>query len=354
MRIEEIDANFKLDTVKEPDIVWHSAKDAPFRTYGVYYAEEEECYRRIPKDVTKQINVRIECLAHTTAGGRLRFTTDARYIAVKCLAAPGNVMPHMPATGSVGFSLCDETGRFWGKFAPDVKAVTAASAFAFEECRVTDGKTHTYTLYFPLYHGVKAIFIGLPQDASLCPPPPYRNERPVVFYGSSITQGGCASRPGNDYAGLLSEWCNTDIVNLGFSGNAKGEPPIAEYIAALDPAVFVYDYDYNASTPEELSATHEPFFRVFREKCPETPVIILSRPNYDPTNKYYHGQRLIIEKTYENAIAAGDKNVYILDAMALFGEHHREHCTVDRVHPNDLGFYRMAEAVYPVLSKLLK
>ena len=353
--IEEIDKNFSLNSATEPDVVWRSAKDTPFRTYGIYYHEEEECYRRLPKDVTTQIeNVRIEWLAHTTSGGRLRFTTNARYIAVKCLAAPGDVMTHMPATGSIGFSLCDETGHFWGKISPAVTAVTATTPFAFEECRVTDGKTHTYTLYFPLYHGVKALFIGLPKDANLCPPPAYKNERPVVFYGSSITQGGCASRPGNDYANLLSEWCNTDIVNLGFSGNAKGEIPLAKHIAALDPAVFVFDYDYNAASTEELSATHEPFFHAFREKRPDTPVIILSRPNYDPSNAYFVRQRHVIEKTYENAVASGDKNVYLIDAMALFGERNRDHCTVDRVHPNDLGFYRMAEAVYPVLSPLLK
>lgn len=354
MRIEEIDANFKLNAVKEPDVVWHSVKDVPFRTYGILYSEEEECYRRVPKEVTQQIqNPLIEWISHTTAGGRVRFTTDARYVAVRCVAAPGGLVSHMPATGSVGFSLTNEENVFFGRVSPEVASVTADAPFAFEGKILTDSKRHTYTLHFPLYHGVKAVFIGLPDGAELSAPTHYTHERPVVFYGSSITQGGCASRPDNCYTGLLCEWCDTDILNLGFSGNAKGEIPMAEFIAETDPSVFVFDYDYNAPTPEHLAATHEPFFRAFRAKRPDTPVIILSRPNYNPANKYHCEQRRIIEETYENAVAAGDKNVYIIPAEALFGENDRQHCTVDRVHPNDLGFYRMAKAVYPILSKIL-
>lgn len=354
MKIEEIDTNFKLDSIDEPDIAWHSVKSAPFRTYGIYYAEETECYRRLPKTVTDQIgNVHLEWLAQATAGGRVRFTTNARYVAVKCLALPGNIVPHMPITGSMGFTLTNEEGILLGKVVPQPTVVTDTAPFAFEAKLPADGKRHTYTLHFPLYNGVKDVFVGLPSSAELAEPTPYTHEKPVVFYGSSITQGGCASRPDNCYSALLCEWCDTDVINLGFSGNAFGEKCMAEHIASLNPAVFVYDYDYNAPSIEHLAATHESFFLAFRERCPHTPIIILSRPNYNASNHCHQCQRRVIEKTYENAVFAGDKNVYIIPAEALFGERDRQHCTVDRVHPNDLGFYRMAEAVYPVLAKIL-
>ena len=171
-----------------------------------------------------------------------------------------------------------------------------------------------------------------------------------MYYGSSVTQGGCASRPGMSYQGIISRRFDYDFINLGFSGNAKGEDAIAEYIKNLDMSVFVYDYDYNAPTVEHLNSTHEKMFKTIRKVNPNLPVIMMSRPKFNLTE--IEEQRLnIIKTTYENAILKGDKNVYLLDGKKLT-ELCKNDGTVDNCHPTDLGFFSMAKAVGDIIEKI--
>ena len=130
----------------------------------------------------------------------------------------------------------------------------------------------------PAYVRDLCLELGLDTGAAIRPAPSYPNKK-VVFYGSSITQGACASRPGNSYEAMVARRFGFDYVNLGFSGNAKGEDTMAAYIAGLDMDVFVYDYDHNAPTLEHLAKTHEPFFNIIREKRPDLPVVMISRPS---------------------------------------------------------------------------
>ena len=178
-----------------------------------------------------------------------------------------------------------------------------------------------------------------------------RFDKPIVFYGSSITQGGVASRPGNAYTAIASRRLCCDHINLGFSGSAKGESEIAEYIAGLDMKAFVYDYDHNAPNSEHLRLTHEKLYRRIRESHSDIPYIMISKPT-----GYEHDRvrRAIIMDTYRNAVNDGDENVYFLDGATLFVGDEREACTVDGCHPNDLGFYRFAKALEPILKACLK
>lgn len=112
-------------------------------------------------------------------------------------------------------------------------------------------------------------------------PTPYSIEKPIVFYGSSITQGGCASRPGNSYTHIICRWLDANMVNLGFSGNAKGEPEMAELISQIDMGALVMDYDHNAPDAEYLLNTHENFFKIIRSNHPYLPVIFVSKPDFD-------------------------------------------------------------------------
>ena len=181
------------------------------------------------------------------------------------------------------------------------------------------------------------------------PPDPQKIGKPIVFYGSSITQGGCASRPANNYTTMLCRAVDAPQINLGFSGSAKGEIALAEAIGKLDMAVFVLDYDYNAPSAEHLAKTHEPFFKAVRKANPDVPVIMLSKCSWISP-----ARRDIIKKTYDNAVRGGDKNVWFIDGQELFGEPGQNMCTVDHCHPNDLGFYMMYRRVLPVLLEALK
>lgn len=220
------------------------------------------------------------------------------------------------------------------------------------------GKMDDFVLDLPLYGGCEAVEIGLAPDAKLAEPTPHKVKLPVLFYGSSITQGGCASRPGNAYTSRLCKTVDAPQVNLGFSGSGKGEISIAKAIAGVKLSAFVCDYDHNAPNPEHLKATHEKFFKAIRAKQPDVPVIFMSAcdtwTEFPEICKDKKIRRDIIYKTYENAVKKGDKHVYFIDGKDLFGKSERSACTVDRCHPNDLGFERMYRAVLPVLRKALK
>ena len=206
-----------------------------------------------------------------------------------------------------------------------------------------------YVINFQLYNDVKRLYLGFKKGSTVEHGEKYAIDKPIVYYGSSITQDECASRPGNQYQGFISQRFNADFINLGFSGSAKGEPALAKYIGSLEMSTFVYDYDYNSPSDEHYQDTHEAFFKKFREARPDTPVIIVTRPF--PCNL----KRIeIARKTYENAVAAGDKNVVFVDGRTLFGEEFKTCCTVDGCHPTDLGFYRMATVIGDALERFLK
>jgi hypothetical protein len=206
---------------------------------------------------------------------------------------------------------------------------------------------------FPLYSDATSLHIGLHRQYRAGEGGFYANDRPVVFYGFSITQGGCASRPGNCYQNFLSRQLDMDYINLGFSGSAKAEPAIAAYIADLEMQAFVCDYDYNAPDGDYLQNTHKHLYDVIRQQQPELPYIILSRPDVDRYPEDARKRREIIYATYREAMNNGDRQVYFIDGKKLFSGNEREACTVDGIHPNDLGFYRMAEAIGSVLARIL-
>lgn len=353
MNIEEIDKNFALSPVNEPDVVWHDARELPFSLHGVFYDESEGRYRRIPSDVAAATSGGVADLSRCTAGGRLRFASDSPYVAVKCVTRSKGVMPHMTIAGRYGFSIYKD-GIFYSIYSPQFAQIPKESnlPMAFSELRRPHAAMGEITLYFPLYGEVSELYIGLSKDAIIDPPKPYRHEKPILFYGSSITQGGCASRPGNDYVNKVCALLDTDFINLGFSGNAKGEPVMADYLASLDPSVYVLDYDHNAPSVEHLKRTHLPLYRKIREKHPTTPIVLISKPDFENDGNASL-RRDVIRETYHVARSEGDKNIHFIDGETLFGKDLREMCTVDRCHPNDLGFYRMTETVYPVLERIL-
>lgn len=304
----------------------------------------------MPEAVAKTVSPGVYALHTNTAGGRVRFATNSPRIHIRAkLDNPGK-MPHFALTGSCGFDLY--TGRrYAGTFVPpfDVKKKFESTLTVPED--LNDGTMRTYTLHFPLYSDVISLHIGIDKDAALCAPEAYRFEKPVVYYGSSITQGGCASRPGNAYENIVSAVLDCDHINLGFSGNAKGEDTMVAYLANLDMRVFVCDYDHNAPTVQHLLETHEKLFHAVRGKHPDLPVVFMTRPQFYLTRD--EQERLaVVRRTYENALAAGDRNVYFLPGPGLLEESVRDTALVDNCHPNDSGFVSMANAVIRVLRNI--
>ena len=356
MNITEIDKNFKLTVVKEPDVKWLDIKNEPFIIKGVSYYENEKRYRRMPEEVANRVSVGVNLLSTNTSGGRVRFVTDSPFIALRAVIPAPGIMSHMPIVGTCGFSIYSNN-NFIGMCTPDIitcsKENIVDNKVAFEGVKYPKSGKNLIEIYFPLYNGVCELFVGIKDGCILEKAPEYTHELPVLFYGSSITQGGCASRPGNDYISHLERWLDTDIYNLGFSGNAKAEQTMCDYIANQKVSTYVIDYDHNAPTVEHLENTHFNLYKTIREKNANTPIVFISKPDFD-YDPFGVERRTIIFNTYNTALKNGDKNVYYIDGETLFGDEDRDACTVDTCHPNDLGFYRMAKNIYPTLKKLLK
>jgi len=351
MTIEQIDENFKLSTVKEEDVEWINANDTVFSLSGVFYDEKNARYARLDDETAQRISADLRVLATHTSGGRLRFVTDSPYVAVKAVIPKGWFMNHIPVVATYGFSLYAD-GRFEGIYTPDAVALMQAEKrFAFEGIRkFSSVKNRAVELYFPLYNGVEQLYIGVKKGSSIKKAACF--DKWIVFYGSSITQGGCASRPGNDYAALVSRWLNVDYLNLGFSGNGKAEPLMAEYLASLHADLYVLDYDYNAPNVDYLATTHLPLYKKIREKNQNAPIVLISKPDFE-YDAFASRRRDIIAETYQYAKKQGDKWISFIEGERLYGTFGRDGCSVDTCHPNDLGFYRIAETLLPVLKKYL-
>ncbi len=355
MRLDELDVNFAIgDQLQQlTDIEWHDVRDGAFSLHGLCTPppEGDEAFHRIPTDVAAATSPSVQALNYHTAGVRACFQTDSPYLALLCeLRTPMELMSHMPLSGSQGFDLyrreSDGSTRFFKRafFPPMTPGILGFSG----QVALPSDRPYTYTLGFPLYGTVKRLLFGVKGGSVLKPVDPYTGGAPVVFYGSSITQGGCASRPGNSYEGHLSRRFGFDYKNLGFSGSAKGERAIVDFMASLDMSVFVCDYDHNAPDLAHLQATLEPLYRTIRASHPTTPFIFASSPGV----RTGEPRRLHVKEVYERVKAEGDDNVYFVDGAHMFDGDGADTCTMEGCHPNDLGFYRMYQSFADVFSKL--
>ncbi len=351
MDISKIDHNFSfVSTVDIPGLKFYCALESPFSVHGLLH--EGGAYRRMTEAVAKQVSDGVHWLHSNTAGGRVRFRTDSPYIAIHAEMPEACFLSHCALTGTACFDLYRKDANGKEKFVESFKR-TVENRCGYEAVLYPEGEgMREYTINFPTYSGVYQLYIGLDEHAVIEAPQPYQVKTPVVFYGSSITQGACASRPGSSYEAIASRRLCFDYVNLGFSGNAKGEQVMADYLASLPMSVFVCDYDYNAPTVEHLAATHENLYKTVRKQHPDIPVIFMSRPVYE-LSQDAKARLQVIRTTYENAQKAGDQNVYLLDGPTLMAMA-EDDGMVDCAHPNDFGFGSMAKAVGDVLEQIWK
>lgn len=356
MKIQQIDKNLAVDTnINIKELNFDEVRNLEVDIYGLYKPQTKGRFRRLPSEVAHILGKETFELSENTSGGRLRFVTNSKKLVLKAYMPNKCLMSHMTFCGSSGFDLyVKENGHFLyrGSFIPPIgKKDGYISEILFENTTKRECIIH-----FPLYDKVEKLELGIYKGAHLHRGLPYKTNKPVVFYGSSITQGGCASRPGNSYSALLSRMLDFDFINLGFSGRALGEKEMVAYLSSLPMSCLFFDYDHNAEEPEYLQKTHSQAYRIFREKQPQTPIIFVTRtdlPTFEKIEKIAK-MRKIIYKTYSSALSLGDKNVYFIDGQKVFCGINYDACTVDGVHPNDYGFVKMANYFSPVLQNVLR
>ena len=361
--VERLDKNLKSNAViAEKDCVFRDIRAfSEFDIYGLVNPKTTDEFHRVPLDVCDKIGAGMQYFGRNTAGGRVRFSTNSKYVALR-VKMPEIHLRNMNYAGSAGFDLYidgEKDSKFYKMFIPP---------FAFDG--VWQGiiylpggrKARNLTICFPLYCLVQKVEIGLQKSATLGHGKEYTYKKPIVFYGGSHVQGASANKPGNAVSHFVSRHFDVDFVNLGFSGNALGEVEMAEFIGSIDASLLVMEYDHNAPTVEYLKKTHYPFYETVRRMRPDMPIIMVSKHDYYICSYYVKSQKENVERrktvieSYERALAAGDKNVYFIDGKDLLKGPNREDCTVDGVHPTDLGFYRMAGKFIKFIekNKLLK
>ncbi len=350
MDISVIDKNLSLCCQLPEDVEWHDIHEEVFTLYGLL-DNEEKGFSRLPEELAKGISEALYNLSLCTAGGRLRFKTNSPYVALKVKLRGASLMSHMAFLNSGGFDIY-ENNAFGSKYKGSYRPPCSSDA-TFADVAWIGGHLADLTLNFPSYGGVEYISVGLKKGAILEKTDGYKNMAPIVFYGSSITQGGCASRPGIIYENFVSRRFNVDYVNLGFSGNGLAEDEVVEYMASLPMSIFVSDYDHNAPTVEHLEKTHYRMYEKIRAAHPNIPYIMISKPDIDS-----HGDagilcRNVVYESYIKAFGKGDRNVYYIDGKRLFAGEDRGDCMADGCHPNDIGMYRFADALIGELQKIL-
>lgn len=352
-----VDPNMLVNTtIGDAEVVWHDVRQAPFALHGFFEPLTEEIFRRVPVAVAEATSPSVAKLAQESAGGRVRFSTDSPYIAIRAKYRVVGRSSHMTLVSTAGFDLYAD-GEFGSRFIKEFRMPYDMTDSYEQIAYLESAAMRSLTVNFPVHAVVESLQIGLKPDARLEAPRPYRAVDPVVIYGSSIVHGTAASRPGLIYPSILARSLNVDVYNLGFSGNAKGEPAMAEWIATLPMSIFVCDYDHNAPSPEYLEQTHYAFYETVRKRNPDLPYVMITRPNFWTcwrTHEEITQRREVIMRSYLKAREAGDKNVYFTDGFSFWSEPHTYEFAMDGVHPNDAGFVRMADGIGTVLRYIFE
>ncbi len=335
-------------------IDWYDLKKLPLEGRG--WTETAAFYDRLPAKAEALVRKDVWNLSRHSAGLCVRFTTASPAIHCRWTVTSTNLaMPHMPATGVSGVDLYAKHQGTWRWLAcgfPREQTNQAAlvSGLPAEE--------REYLLYLPLYNGVSEVELGVARGVTVAASPGYGagKEKPIVFYGTSITQGGCASRPGMVHTAILQRRLGRPVINLGFSGNGRMEAELGRLLAELDPAVYVLDCLPNINAAEVRERT-EPLVKILREAHPQTPILLVEDRSYSD-NFLVQSKRMRNDESrkelrgaFERLQQAGVPGLHYLEGEHLLGADNEG--TVDSSHPTDLGFVRQADAFEAALRPIL-
>jgi hypothetical protein len=353
-------ATFGLAVLLAQDPAAHPAPrvvDArELRIEGQGFADTAAPWDRLPARARSIVRAEVWDLSRHSAGIAVRFATDARSIAVHWRLAPGErALVHMPATGASGVDLyarSDAGWRWLGCGQPRAEDNVARFTHGLEGIR-------EFLLYLPLFHAVLEVGIEVPVGAKLDRPAPRPEaaRAPIVFYGTSITQGASASRPGMCHVAMLGRQLDREVVNLGFSGQGRLDLELADLLGEIAAAVYVLDCLPNLDA-KDVTARAVAFVRQLRQRRPETPIVLVEdRTLADawarPERAAAHADRRAALRAAFTALqAAGVGNLHHQEGHLLLGDD--AEATVDGSHPTDLGFARQAAAMLPLLRGLLR
>lgn len=355
---EPLLAAFQVNNSKIKDnIAWYNVED--WGIEGRAWSETKSYFDRLPAKAEKTVRAAVWGLSRHSAGMVARFASNSKNIRVRYeLTKPNLAMAHMPATGVSGVDLYAENelgeSRWVNVSRPASQKVNASLAANIN--LLPENKSRNFSLYLPLYNGVKTLEIGVDQSSEFKGHSP-RKEKPILFYGTSIMHGACASRPGMSISSILGRRLNTPVINLGFSGNGKMESEVVDLICEKDISVFVVDClpNMNATLVKERTI---PLVKQFRKTHPTTPILLVEDRTFTNSEffknrtEHHAASRRELKAAYTTLIQSGAKNVHYLTGKELLGVDGEG--ATDGSHPNDLGMMRYADAYEKALKPILK
>ncbi len=329
----------------DPDgkTLWYDAKDLLVEGKG--WTDTDAFYDRLPSKAKGRVIAPVWDLSHQSAGMAVRFAVSSSSIKVRWTVTNSKdlAMPHMPATGVSGVDLYTKdaktgTWRFVNNGRPE--GATSTASFA-----TRDGQP--CLLYLPLYNGVSSVEVGVPKEDKISVPEASSLGKPIVFYGTSITQGACASRPGMAATAIVGRRLDVPVINLGFSGAGVMELEMGKLMAELDPSAYVIDCLWNM-WPQQVEERTEPLVKALRAAHPTTPIFLVEDSSvwgFTPTSK-----GIILRKIVQKLKDEGVKDIYFISNKGMLGDD--TEATVDTTHPSDLGMMRQAEVFIREMSFL--
>jgi lysophospholipase L1-like esterase len=340
---------------------YYSIKDKRFNVFGST-ALNEEGYNRFnlsERELIQPISQDVCYLSTMPAGINVKFKTTSPNIYARVRLNEKANMPHMPATGQCGVDL-----YFYSEELKDFALHNVATFDTTKdqyELRIGSFETseeRRFIINLPLYMGVKEVEIGVDDEYEINGDT-FNNDGRIVVYGTSITQGGCVSRPGMLYTNLLSRWLDCEFLNYGFSGAAMGEKEVASIIGTRNKQkLFIIDIEANAGIDERMEQRLPAFIDEYHRLQPNVPIIIVSRIMFamdlydEKRNKlrtYYRKYLRDLVKSYQKQ----GMRVTFLDGNKFFKGNYTEY-TVDGIHPTDLGSFAIAKAYYKEIIKVLR
>lgn len=341
-----------LTAAEQDDTDWRDVRD--WGVEGRGWDATVRYFDRLPAKAEAVVRPAVWNLSRHSAGMCVRFATDSHFIRAKySLLSSSLAMPHMAATGVSGLDLYaeDEAGRMrWVAVAqPTQQEVEVTLAAALRPGR------REYAIYLPLYNGVESLHIGVAREAVFEPISP-RRAGLLAYYGTSIAHGACAGRPGMAFPAILGRRLGLPHVNLGFSGNGKMEPELADLLAELDAAVYCIDCLPNL-TATEIEERAEVFVKKLRAARPGVPIVLIEDRTYGnswifPERRSRNdASRAAFRAAYQRLRDAGVAGLEYVEGEHLLGDD--DEATIDGSHPSDLGMMRMADALEPVLRRVL-
>ncbi len=348
--------NAPLPAVERDGVRYVDARALGLEGQGWQEADLAAPFDRFPKKAEGSVPGSVWNLSRHSAGIAVRFVADAPAIHLRwTLTSATLAMKHMPATGVSGLDLYARDGRGKWRWV----ACAAPNAEGVEQTATIDGLApgnREWLLFLPLYNGVAALEIGVPHGAVLERAPDV-HAKPIVFYGTSITHGACASRPGMCHPAILRRRFDQPVVNLGFSGSGRMEPEVGALVAEIDAAAYVVDCCPNLS-PEETAARTPPLVRQLRAARPHVPILLVEdrrytdgwiRPGHAARND---GNHAALRAAFDTLVAEGVPGLSYLGGDDLLGDDAEG--AVDSSHPTDLGFQRQAALFEAALRPLLR